>query len=201
MNSDREPCRSGSGLDRQFGHPAGRLGWLVGHAMALEHRALHRAVVARLALRPDDEVLEIGFGPGTAIRLASTRAAFVAGVDPSKVMHRQAERRNRAAVAAGRVGLHVASASALPFEDARFTVVFEVNSFHHWDDPARGLSEALRVLRVGGRILLALRATGHAPVDDEAARVENLLAAAGFCDVAGEAHHVGQGGAFVTASR
>jgi ubiquinone/menaquinone biosynthesis C-methylase UbiE len=201
MTEAHHSAQHGSRLARQFGHPTGTVGWLVGHAMALEHRALHRAVVDRLDLKPDDAALEIGFGPGTALRLAASRAAFVAGVEVSEVMRRQAERRNRAAIRSGRIELRMASATALPFPDSRFTVVFEVNSLHHWGDPERGLGEARRVLRDGGRILLALRDSGPGNLDGEIERVKTLITRAGFSAVAVERHRIGHGGAFVLARR
>src|SRR5262245_1596514 len=47
--------------------------------------------------------------------------------------------------------LAVASASALPFSDARFDAVVCVNAFHHFPDKQRFLAEAWRVLEPGGR--------------------------------------------------
>src|SRR5215467_5944699 len=56
-------------------------------------------------------VLEVGFGPGIAIRALSRRAThgLVCGIDHSAVMVRHATRRNAAAVRAGRVDLRLAS--------------------------------------------------------------------------------------------
>jgi ubiquinone/menaquinone biosynthesis C-methylase UbiE len=201
MTEQRAAGHTSSSLDRQFGHPTGALGRLVGYAMALEHRALHRAAVDRLELRPADEVLEIGFGPGTAIRLAAARAAFVAGVEVSEVMKRQAERRNRVALREGRIELRLASATALPYPDARFSVVFEVNSLHHWEDRRRGLAEAHRVLRAQGRLLVTVRQTRRDTTDDEVAQVTGLLTGVGFEGVVVERHRIGHGGAFVMARR
>jgi 16S rRNA A1518/A1519 N6-dimethyltransferase RsmA/KsgA/DIM1 with predicted DNA glycosylase/AP lyase activity len=58
------------------------MGSVIGYAMAIEHKKLHQATVDRLSFSQEDNVLEIGFGPGTAVKLAARRAAFVAGVDP-----------------------------------------------------------------------------------------------------------------------
>ncbi len=193
--------RGSSGLDRQFGHPKGLVGRLVGHAMALEHRALHRAVVDRLGLAPDDRVLEIGFGPGTAIKLAALQAAYVSGVDISSDMVRQALHRNRDAVRLGRVELREGSASRLPYPDGSFTVAFEVNSLHHWDDQTQGVQEIRRVLRSGGRALFTLRSGHGVPLSSEVDAVVRLLEGQGFDMVAAEMHRIAHGGAFVMARR
>jgi len=186
-------------LDRQFGHPAGALGALVGAAMALEHRQLHRAVVDRLGLGAADRVLEVGFGPGTALRLAATRAAFVAGIDPSREMVRQATRRNRAAIRRGRVEVLRARACAIPYPNDSFTVVFEVNSFHHWESPETGLREIRRVLKPGGRLLMSLYAHHGDTLPQQIRRLTDMLQTAGFRDIASEEGAAGPGGAFVTA--
>lgn len=188
-------------LDRQFGHPTGLLGWLVGHAMALEHRSLHRTVINFLELNHDDRALEIGFGPGTATRLAALQAAHVSGIDSSKEMVQQALHRNRVAVRAGRVDLREGTASKLPYPDGSFTVVFEVNSFHHWDDKIQGVREIRRVLRSGGKVLFTLRGKPGVSSASEVDGMVGLLEGEGFRVVASEEHSFEHGGAFVMALR
>ncbi len=190
-----------SGLDRQFGRPQGLVGHLVGHAMAIEHRALHKAVVERLGLAADDRVLEIGFGPGTAIKLAALQATHVSGVDISSDMVRQALRRNRDAVRLGRVELREGSASHLPYPDGSFNVVFEVNSLHHWDDETQGVREIRRVLRSGGRVLFTLRSGHGVPLSSQVEAVVRLLEGEGFDAVTAEMHRLSHGGAFIMARR
>jgi ubiquinone/menaquinone biosynthesis C-methylase UbiE len=190
-----------SPLDRQFGHPSGVLGSVVGYAMAIEHKKLHQSVVDRLVLSREDDVLEIGFGPGTAVKLAARHAAFVAGVDLSMEMVLQAKRRNVSAIRSGRVQLQRASASALPFANETFKVVFEVNSFNHWDSKESGLKEVLRVLRSGGRFLMVLR-KGHGPsLEADLGMLIELLARTGFRQIECERHQLGHGGAFVIAHK
>jgi ubiquinone/menaquinone biosynthesis C-methylase UbiE len=86
--------------------------------MAFENAPMNRLAVDLLDVKPDDRVLEIGFGPGAAIALLAERAqrGVVAGVDPSAVMVRQASRRNRKVVQR-RVELRQGTAASLPFGD------------------------------------------------------------------------------------
>jgi ubiquinone/menaquinone biosynthesis C-methylase UbiE len=77
----------------------------------MAHRSSNRRrnawVVSLLDVQRDDRVLEIGFGPGVAIRELARLAAdgYVYGLDHSEVMVRQAARRNAEGVRRGRVDL------------------------------------------------------------------------------------------------
>jgi SAM-dependent methyltransferase len=201
METNQAVAARGGFLHRQFSHPSGILGALIGAAMAIEHKELHRAVVERLGLDSTDRVLEIGFGPGTAIRLAAPLASFVAGIEPSKEMVHQAARRNRAAVQSGRVEVLRASVSAIPYPNDSFTVVFEVNSYHHWDRREAGLLEVARVLRPGGRLLMSLNQAHGEPVAPQVRELTRALTDLGFSQVNVEEHRFGHGGAFLTARR
>jgi ubiquinone/menaquinone biosynthesis C-methylase UbiE len=150
-------CADQTGWRSQFGSPRGLGGWLAGQLMARKNAPMNRACVALLRPGPEDRVLEIGFGHGRTLAWLARRAGFVAGVDPSPVMLRQASARNRAALRAGRVQLALASASVLPFPDAHFDRALAVNCVQHWDDPGRDLAEVRRVLVPRGNLLLGLR--------------------------------------------
>src|SRR5262245_18704821 len=144
-------------LCRQFAGPTGALGSLAGFVMARKNGPLNAWVVERLDARPGDRVVEVGFGTGLAVALHAARGAHVAGVDRSDVMLRQATRRNRGPIRAGRVDLRVGAAEKLPFADASFTHALAVNSLQFWKPAADGLRELHRVLRPDGRLVLAQR--------------------------------------------
>jgi ubiquinone/menaquinone biosynthesis C-methylase UbiE len=143
---------------RQFGRPSGLLGQLAGHLMAKLDDD-DRWVVGLLDVQPADRVLELGCGPGVAVALLAERApsGLVAGVDPSEVMIRQAARRNRAAVRAGRVELRLGTASALPYPDGHFTKACTIHSIYFWPSLADGLRELHRVLAPAGQLVVAVR--------------------------------------------
>jgi ubiquinone/menaquinone biosynthesis C-methylase UbiE len=179
-------------LQRQFGHPTGRLGTLAGAVMAIENRRLNRLVVDALGAHEGDRVLEVGCGPGVGLEEAARRAGRVAGVDPSPAMIGLALRRNRAAAEAGRVSVAVAAAEALPYADARFSLAFGINTVQHWTSVRDGLAELYRVLEPGGRFVLARRLQragrgldphSRGATDDELAHLCEQVAAAGFTQV------------------
>jgi SAM-dependent methyltransferase len=142
----------------QFRQPRGFAGWLAGWEMALRSSNRQRNVwaVGLLGVEPTDRVLEIGFGPGIAIRELSRRAThgLVCGVDHSAVMVRQATRRNAEAVRAGRVVLRLGAAEHLPAFAEPFDKVLAVNNMGMWREPDEGLKALHRLMRPGGRIAI-----------------------------------------------
>jgi len=191
------PVQSGeggceTGIRRQFGHPAGALGWLIGHVMAIKNRSRGEWVVSLLELQPTDRVLEVGFGPGVDVQraLRLVTSGLVAGVDPSHEMLRQARRRN--ADAGGRLDLRVGSAAALPFVDNDFDKVFASNSVQFWPELDAGLVELRRVLRPGGRIVISIQPRSKGATADSAVewgrRIARTMIANGFTAVRTESH-------------
>jgi ubiquinone/menaquinone biosynthesis C-methylase UbiE len=115
--------------------------------------ALGRRLLAGLPIHNASVAVDIGAGVGAllpAMREAAPRA-FVAGVDAAEGMIRRAPRDfGRAVMDAGRLALRDASidGAVMPF------MLFFL------PDPRRGLIEARRVLRPGGRLGVATWAAG-----------------------------------------
>jgi SAM-dependent methyltransferase len=135
----------------QFVRPRGFAGRLTGWEMALRpsNRKRNRWAVALLDVQPQDHILEIGFGPGLAIRELARRATdgFVLGIDHSEVMVRQAAIRNRAAVEQGRVELRLGSALDLRDFSEMFDKALAVNNFGMWPEPEARLKDLRGALR------------------------------------------------------
>jgi trans-aconitate methyltransferase len=179
------------GLVRQFHHPSGPVGRIVGRVMATRSSNVQRNrwAVDQLDVGPADRVLEIGFGPGIAIEalVARVTEGIVHGVDHSELMVRTAGRRNAQALAEGRLRLTPASVADVDDELAPLDLVLAVNNLGMWPDPPAQLAQLRRLLRPGGRI-----AIGQQPrtpgADAETARragedIAALLAAAGLADI------------------
>jgi ubiquinone/menaquinone biosynthesis C-methylase UbiE len=167
-------------MENMFCKPKGALGQLGGLLMS-QDRPLPLWVLDLLEVSPTDTILEVGPGPGLGLQLAAERAhqGRVVGVDPSGTMLEMAERRNRAQIEAGRLELHLGSASELPVEDAAFDKAMTMNSLHLWPDPVAGLREIRRTLRTGGRLAIAITRFSYA----SPAKFEQYLNEAGFADV------------------
>jgi ubiquinone/menaquinone biosynthesis C-methylase UbiE len=180
-----------SAIVQQFGRPSGPLGVLAGLVMRVRpsNRLRNSRTVDLLGIRPEDRVLEVGFGPGLAVARAAelATAGKVIGIDHSELMVRHARRRNAKAIAAGRVELLLGSADAPPRFDGRFDKVMAVNVYMFWKDPVAVLAGLRRVMNPGGVIALTLQPRRRgATADDTRAAAERMsasLRAAGFGDV------------------
>jgi ubiquinone/menaquinone biosynthesis C-methylase UbiE len=131
--------------------------------MARETSDLNEHAVGLLGPSPSDRVLEVGFGHGRTIeRLAGVvNNGRVYGIDASELMLKMAVRRNRRAIAEGRVELHGGDCASIPFDAASFDGVLSVHTLYFWSDPAACLREIRRVLRPGARLVLGfLRGDG-----------------------------------------
>jgi ubiquinone/menaquinone biosynthesis C-methylase UbiE len=165
-------------LLRMFGRPEGVLGRLGGVIMARVNRDAAAQVIKLLDVRPNDKVLEVGFGPGVGIQLLLERVigGCVAGVDQSQEMVRQAAGRNANALRNGRVDLHQGSVEKLPFADETFDKALAINSMQVWPDARTGLREIRRALKPGGTIALCFTVNSGQSKDG----IAESLATAGF---------------------
>ena len=128
----------------------------MGRVMEAINRAPNREAIAALAIAPADVVVEIGYGPGCAIETlaASAPRGCVYGIDPSPVMHASASRRNREALAAGRVSLSLGDVRDLRLAPDSVDKILAVNVVYFLDEDGGELKEAWRLLKPGGRIAL-----------------------------------------------
>jgi ubiquinone/menaquinone biosynthesis C-methylase UbiE len=121
-----------------------------------------------LDIQPNDRLLEIGFGPGIAVELASKIASegFIAGVDHSEVMVRQASKRNARAIRDGQVVLRLGSVSNLPTFNTPFDKIFTINSIHFWNEPVDCLKALRQQLRPGGLIAVTIQPRSRSATDE-----------------------------------
>jgi ubiquinone/menaquinone biosynthesis C-methylase UbiE len=151
---------------------------------------LARTVADAAELTAGDRVVDIGCGPGTAVRYAAPRAATATGIDPDPVMLRLAQW-STALRRSPDVSWLEGRAEKLPLPDGEATVAWAISSSHHWEDRGAAVSEAWRILVPGGRLVLAERLTkpgarGHAAhglTQDQAEDLARQLTDAGFGQV------------------
>lgn len=132
-------------------------------------------------LEPSNAVLDIGCGPGAAVRAAAGSVAKAVGVDRSEAMIEIARRRSGSF---NNVEFFSAGVEDLPFADDSFDRVWTINAFHHWEDQARGIEECLRVLEPSGRLLIAEQDTrgSHGLNLESAQELVERLRSSGFAD-------------------
>src|SRR5215213_2178236 len=166
--------RVGAAVRAQFGRPTGF--WGRGAGLLMAHRSSNRRrnawAVSLLDVRPDDRVLEIGFGPGLAIRELACLATegYVCGIDHSELMLRRAKRLNAEGLRRGVVDLRLGSVEDLPAFDQPFDKILAVNAMMFWREPVARLEELRRLLRSGGLIAVAHQPRSPGASDEAAAR-------------------------------
>jgi arsenite methyltransferase len=147
-------------MARQLCKPSGWFGSLViSHGMNRGNRRITDRALELLEIRPDDQLLEIGFGGGIGLKAALQRLdkGAITGIDLSPDMVRSAERRFRREIADGRARVQIGDIAHLPYSDATFDRVFTINTIYFWPDTTEGLGQIQRVLKKGGRAAIGLR--------------------------------------------
>ena len=139
-------------------HPgfAGPKGLALGVAMAVHGRHRGRLAVRLAGVGPTDTAVDVGSGPGGAVRSAARTGATAIGVEPSRVMRLVAR---LLSLGRRRTRYVDGTAEAVPLADASATAVWSVATVHHWQDVDAGVREARRLLRPGGRFLAVERHT------------------------------------------
>ena len=157
---------------KHFRDPQGFGGRMAARLMARASKPLTAWLLEQIDPRPDARVLEVGFAHGQLLRAIADRASdgFVAGVDRSAEMVAFAGKRHAKAVGAGVLELKQGTVSEIPYDDATFDAAVTADTVYFWPDLAGDLQELRRVLRDGGRLLVAFRAARHENSDWHVAR-------------------------------
>ena len=96
-------------------------------------------------------ILDVACGPGVVTAAVAQDATAVVGLDATDAMLTKARVR---AQDLPHVSFQAGDAEALPFEDAYFDGLVTRLSLHHFETPAKALSEMSRVLKPGGRAVI-----------------------------------------------
>ena len=137
--------RHESEVASRFDAVAGRFRREVGEA---DYRL--RAVIRALEGLADPLVLDLGCGKGRFARRLTDRGLRVVGIDLSRAMLKEARA----------LPLVLGSGRRLPFADGAFDAVLAVETLQHVQEVAVTISDARRVLRPGGRLVVLDRNAG-----------------------------------------
>lgn len=117
-----------------------------------------RKIIAVLDLTPNKRVLDLGCGTGVLTHaiaewLDAQKGGISVGIDAAAKMIHVARKKRESEICR----FEIAAAEALPYEDESFDAVVSSLFFHHvaMDLKTRSLQEAFRVLKGGGKLVVA----------------------------------------------
>jgi ubiquinone/menaquinone biosynthesis C-methylase UbiE len=126
---------------------------LLGKQAEYDHK-----IISLLELKEDDRILDLGCGTGVLTRMIADRlnpekGGLSMGIDAAAGMIGIARKKREAPACR----FEIAAAEDLPFEDASFDSIVSSLFFHHvpLDLKKKALSEAFRVIRPGGKLIIA----------------------------------------------
>ncbi len=119
--------------------------------------ALAMVVAEAARIGPGDDVVDVGFGFADQDMLWARQCAprSIIGLNVTPLHVRLGRARVQRAGLSDRIDLREGSATAMPLPDACCDVVTALECAFHFDTRAAFLAEAFRVLRPGGRLVLA----------------------------------------------
>lgn len=171
---DREIAADGKRLRRL------RTGWRgVAPAAAPDgQREIYRALLDLTVTAPIGDLLDVGCGRGRMLKLLASRARRAVGVDID-ASARQLARAELMLAGLPNCSLRQGDVHRLPFAEAEFDTVILDDLLLTSADPVRALSEAHRLLRRGGRVIV-LQQTGERQAQELRKLLGEWSAAAGL---------------------
>jgi ArsR family transcriptional regulator len=160
---------------------ANALEWERIRALHAPEKDVEAAIVRHIAAHPMDSLLDAGTGTGSMLELLSPYVKRAVGIDSSPDMLAIArDRLARADIHHAQVRL--GDTYRLPFQSGNALQGFDAVLFHqvlhYLDEPGAAVTEAARVMRSGGRLLIA----DFAPHDLEFLRSDFAHRRLGFSD-------------------
>lgn len=129
---------------------------------------IETAILQAAGEGPFDLVVDFGTGTGRMLTLFAPYAARVEGIDQSHQMLTVA-RSNLRDSEAPNASVRQGDVTAAPFEAHSADLVIIHQVLHYLDEPSRAISEAARILKPGGRLLVV----NFAPHELETLRAEH----------------------------
>lgn len=135
------------------------------------NQEIFELIIKTSGVNESDDVLDVACGPGLLTCALARHVRSVAGIDLTSEMIRWAKLL-AAAKNLSNVVWKTGDASALPYNDHRFTAVITRYSLHHIIDPRAVLAEMVRVCKPGGKIVVI---DEYTPPEPERALLFNAM--------------------------
>ncbi len=151
--------------------------WNKLRSLHIDEGEVEKALSEMLPAAAGDDLLDIGTGTGRLLELFGPKVRNGRGIDLSREMLAIARATlNHAGLA--NCAVRQADLYRVPFDDLSFSLVTIHQVLHYLERPERAIDEAARMLRPGGKILVA----DFAPHDLDELRTEHKHRRLGFGD-------------------
>ena len=128
----------------------------------LTDRAIHKALVELTVTAPVGDLLDVGCGRGSILKLLASRARRAVGVDIDAKARRLA-RAELMLAGLPNCSLRQGDMYRLPFDDGEFNTIILDDVLADATDPVRALSESRRLLKSGGRLFILQAVVNRTP--------------------------------------
>lgn len=158
-------------------------------------------IIRQLDPQPHQHLLEAGCGSGRLLNAVAANLCncFLAGVEPSVTLYRQACRRNKFLIQQEVLALHLGQLPDLPYPPAYFHTIYGSGSYYSWKNFATECLRLSSLLNIGGHLIL-LSQPGHyrneQDLRTESARLQAAFLKAGLTDIHTEYHYFRSGACF-----
>ena len=117
---------------------------------------LNNFVKETLSIKKSDNILEIGCGTGSLIKIIADELenGIVEGIDFSKTMISMAKKKNKKHIGKKKAIIRLGNFDELQFENNSYDKIFSVNTIYFWKNPVITISKAFDLLKANGMIVL-----------------------------------------------
>ena len=176
----------------QFKKPSGLFGMLSSRRMIKGNKDKYEKLIRYLDLQPQNNLLEIGYGPGVGINMIAQAcpSCTIHGIDFSNLMFKKAARYNSQYLENNTVFLQYGDFLKTPIISKEFDKIFCSNVIYFWNELHNPFEKVFSLLKTGGAfyIYMATRETLKKAPDNVFNKyaIEQVLEAlklAGFAEV------------------
>jgi len=139
-------------VGNNFGNPNGIGGKITTKIMNIMNKNQYKAILDNINLKPNNNVLDIGFGNGYLLNKLFKKYILVNiyGIEISDDMLNNVSQKNKQIIEEGKLKLFLEDISKTSFEKNTFDKIYTVNTVYFWNELGKSFSEIKRILKPNG---------------------------------------------------
>jgi ubiquinone/menaquinone biosynthesis C-methylase UbiE len=143
-------------LIEQAKSPNGLIGSVMLKMMNNAHSGMNKWALKKVHYNENPVILDIGAGGGKTIHTLSKMVTNgrIIGIDYSSQAVKVAIKANKKDVETGKVNIHQASVSNMPFQQNTFDLITAFQTHYFWPDIENDIKEVFRVLKQSGKFMI-----------------------------------------------